>query len=109
MHARGFQQIEKLSSCYRVEANLDGSRICRESIDQTESFSMDQEFVKKLSSLKKTVFQREEKHTEKNAIKQATQPKIQSTFKLLKTSLNKKNAKHLGSKHTHTHTHIKQV
>ena len=49
MHARGFQQIEKLSSCYRVEANLDGSRICRESIDQTESFSMDQESIEKLS------------------------------------------------------------
>ena len=29
MHTRGSQQIEKLSSSYRAEANLDGSRICQ--------------------------------------------------------------------------------
>ena len=42
-----------------------------------------------------------------NAIKHATQPKIQTTFKLPKSSLNKKNVKHLDPKHIHTHT--KQV
>ena len=80
MHARGSRQIEKLSSNYRAEANLDGSNSYRASIEQTESFLMDQESVKKLSSLKKTVFQREKKHTKKNAIKQATQPKIQTIY-----------------------------
>ena len=49
MHARESQQIEKLLSNYRAEANLDGSRICRGSIGQTEIFSMDQESVEKLS------------------------------------------------------------
>ena len=29
----------------------------------------------------------------------------QQNFKLSKTSLNKKNVKHLDPKHTHTHTH----
>ena len=47
MHARGSQHIEKLLSSYQAEANLDGSRICRGSIEQTESFLMDQESVKK--------------------------------------------------------------
>ena len=28
MHARGSPQIEKLSSYYQAEANLDGLRIC---------------------------------------------------------------------------------
>ena len=37
MHARGSQQIEKLSSCYRVEANLDGLRICQGCVEQTDS------------------------------------------------------------------------
>ena len=44
----------------------------KEGLDRNES-------VEKLSSLIKTIFQREEKHTEKNSIKQATQPKIQTT------------------------------
>ena len=39
-----------------------------------------------------------------NAIKYATQPKIQQHFKLSKTSLNTKNVKHIDPK-THTHTH----
>ena len=38
-----------------------------------------------------------------NAIKHATQPKIQQHFKLSKTSLNMKNVKHKNPK-THTHT-----
>ena len=37
------------SRSYWAEANLDGSRICRGSIGQIESFSMDREFVEKLS------------------------------------------------------------
>ena len=37
------------SRSYRAEANLDGLRICRGSISQTESFSMDQESFEKLS------------------------------------------------------------
>ena len=49
MHARGSRQIEKLQSSYRVEANLDGSNSYRASIEQTESFSMDQESIKNLS------------------------------------------------------------
>ena len=49
MHERGSRQIEKLSSSYQAEANLDGLRICRGSIDQTESFLMDRESVEKLS------------------------------------------------------------
>ena len=42
MHVRGSRQIEKLSNSY-------GLRICRGSIGQTESFSMDRESVEKLS------------------------------------------------------------
>ena len=38
-----------------------------------------------------------------NAIKHATQQKIQSSFKFSKTSLNMKNVKHIDPK---THTHI---
>ena len=49
MHARGSRQIEKLSSSYRAEANLDGSNSYIASIEQTESFSMDRESVEKLS------------------------------------------------------------
>ena len=52
MHARGSQQIEKLSRSYRVEANLDGLNSYRASIEQIESFSIDQEFVEKLSRLR---------------------------------------------------------
>ena len=49
MHARVSWSIEELSRIYQEEANLDGLRICQESIIQTESFSMDQEGVEKLS------------------------------------------------------------
>ena len=45
MHARGSRQIEKLSSSYRAEANLDESNSYRASIEQTETFLMDQESV----------------------------------------------------------------
>ena len=37
-----------------------------------------------------------------NAIKYATQPRIKQHFDLSKTSLIKKNVKHLNPKHTHT-------
>ena len=50
----------------------------------------------------KTVFQ-EDKNTDMNAIKHATQLKIKQHFKLSKSSLNNKNDKHLDPK-THTHT-----
>ena len=46
MHARGSQQIEKLSSNCRVEANLDGSNNYWASIEQTKGFSMDWEAIK---------------------------------------------------------------
>ena len=49
MHARGSQQIEKLSSSYRAEANLHGSNNYQASIEQIESVSMDRESVEKLS------------------------------------------------------------
>ena len=48
MHERVSRSIEEVSRIYREEANLDGSRICRGSIDQTECFSMDREAVEKL-------------------------------------------------------------
>ena len=95
-----------------MQEDLDRSRRCqaaikqkptsmdRTTIEQTESFSMDREVIE---LDKKTFFQREEKHTEKNAIKQATQPKIQTTFKTLKNISQQKNAKHIRSKHTHIH------
>ena len=72
-----------------MQEDLDRSRRCqaaikqkptsmdRTTIEQTESFSMDREVVE---LDKKTFFQREEKHTEKNAIMQATQPNIQTTY-----------------------------
>ena len=52
-----------------------------------------------------------------NAVKQATQPKIQSYFKLLKTSLKKIKKKKRKKKskaykiqtHTHTHTHTHKI
>ena len=46
------QQIEKLPKSYRAEANLDGLNSYRASIKQTESFSMDQEFVENLLRLR---------------------------------------------------------
>ena len=49
MHARGSQQIEKLSSSYR--ADLDGSNNYQASIKETETFSMDQGAIEKLSRL----------------------------------------------------------
>ena len=55
----------------------------------------------------KTVFQ-EEKNTDLNAIKHATQPKIQTAFRALKIIFQQeKNVKHIDPKHTHTHTHNK--
>ena len=39
-----------------------------------------------------------------NAIKKATQPKIQSIFQALKNISQQKKIKHLDPKHTHTHT-----
>ena len=49
--------IKQLLSIYQADKKfLDGSRICRQAIELD----------------KKPVFQREEKHTEKNEIKQAT-------------------------------------
>ena len=43
------ESVKVLSRICRWQKYLDGSRSCRESIDQTESFSMDQEAVGKLS------------------------------------------------------------
>ena len=40
-----------------------------------------------------------------NAIKKATQPKIQPIFQALKNISQQKKIKHLDPKHTHTHTH----
>ena len=51
MHARGSRQIEKLSSSYWAEANLDGSNSYWASIEKIGSSSMDQESIKKLSRL----------------------------------------------------------
>ena len=51
----------------------------------------------------KTVFQ-EEKNTDMNAISMLLKNRSKQHFKLSKTSLNKKNVKHLDRKHTHTHT-----
>ena len=48
MHARVSQSIEEVSRIYREETNLDGSRICRGSIGQIESFLMDRVAIKKL-------------------------------------------------------------
>ena len=59
--------------------------------------------IKEVSSqLFKIVF-REEKNTDMNAIQHATQPMIQTPYKLSKTSLNN-NFKHKDPKNTHTHT-----
>ena len=44
-----------------------------------------------------------------NAIKHATQLKIQITFQALKNISQQENVKHLDPKHTHTHTHTEQV
>ena len=41
--------VEVLSRIFRRQKYLDGSRSCRESIGQTENFSMDQETLEKLS------------------------------------------------------------
>ena len=49
MHVRGSWQIEKLWSCYQAEANLDGSRICRGSISQTECLEILAWWIEKLS------------------------------------------------------------
>ena len=55
----------------------------------------------------KTIFQ-EEKNTKMNAIKKATQPKIQPIFQALKNISQQKKIKHLDPKHTHTHTKSNQ-
>ena len=41
MYIRVSRSIEEVSRIYQEEANLDGLRICRGSISQTKSFSMD--------------------------------------------------------------------
>ena len=56
--------------------------------------------------LDKKKFQREEKHKEINANKQATQLLIQSTCSTLKNISQQKQCKaFIDPKHTHTHTH----
>ena len=55
----------------------------REAIEETESFSMDQTSYRKLSRSYQDClnqFFKEEKNTDMNAIKHATQPKIQTIF-----------------------------
>ena len=83
--------IERCKTCKKqcTQEDLDGSRVVEllssrsqpRWIEQLSSRPKVSQWIEKLSSLiKKTFFQREEKHTEKNAIKQATQPNIQTTY-----------------------------
>ena len=119
--------IEQLLRIYRAYKNfLDRSRSCRTAIKiesqesrwieiaitaikkRSSRGSIDSLAVKRYREaveIAKKQFFKEEKNTDMNAIKHATQPKIQTTFWAPKSSLNKKNVKHLDSKHTHTHTH----
>ena len=113
------------SRSYRSDKNfLDGQGICRKAIE-TKSKKLRwikdaKRSVKKRSprvsidsylsriyreavELDKT--QRKEKHTEMNAIKQATKSKIQTNVKLSKTSLKKIHGIHRSK----TRTHTKQV
>ena len=55
-----------------------------------------------LSQLFKTVFQ-EEKNTDMNAIKYATQPMIQITYYALKNISQQRFLKHMDLKNTRTH------
>ena len=59
----------------KTSMDRDCDNFCQEKIEGLDR----NESIEKLSSLIKTIFQRKEKHTEKNSIKQATQPKIQTT------------------------------
>ena len=44
-----YESVEVLSRIYRRQKFLDGSRFCRKSISQTESFSMDREAIETYS------------------------------------------------------------
>ena len=68
-----------------IKVNL--LRICREAVE-----------------LEEKRFFKEEKHIKMNATRKLLKQGSNQHIKLLKTSINKKNAKHLRSKHTHTHT-----
>ena len=90
------EAIEKLSR-QSPESSMDWicDKICREKkskgLDRRESVK---DLSRSCRALKKRVFHREEKHKEMNATKQATQHISKQHVKLLKTSLNKNNAKH---------------
>ena len=92
MHARGSRQIEKLSSSYRVEANFNGLNSYRAFIEQTKSFSMDRE----AAELDKKFFFSKRRKTHKKRLQSSKllNQRSKQHFKLSKTSLNKKNAKH---------------
>ena len=104
-----FKGFDKCSYRAGVQGkkNLDGSRICWGAAERTKSFSIDQPSYRQVSKscrdcLKQ--FFKEEKNTNMNAIKHATQPRIQTTFWTLKIISQQKNVKHIDPK-THTHTH----
>ena len=118
--------IEKLSRIYWAYKNfLDGSRSCWAVI---ETNSQKPRWIEititaiEKGSLKSLIdslaikrywevveiaqkqFFKEEKNTNKNAIKHATQPRIQTTFWILKIIFQQEKCQAFSSK-THTHTH----
>ena len=123
------------SRIYRPDRNfLDWSRICREAIETSsrklwwieialtsiekgrsrgsiDSPAVERygEVIEKLSRLLKSNFSKKKKTQTWMQSNMLLNQRSKQHFKLSKTSLNKKNVKHLDPKHTHTHTHTQQV
>ena len=62
------------------EQKFDQSTRCREAIEEAGTFSIDPPGIEEVSRLLKNSFFKKGKNTYINAIKHATQPRIQSTF-----------------------------
>ena len=87
--------------------NLDGSRICQDLSRKGERKAQQKRIyqgsVEKLSSLKKKVFQRREKHIEMKATSKLLKHRSNQHIKLSKHLLIDMQSIH-DPKHTHTHT-----
>ena len=93
----------------RSEENLDGSAYCRVSIEskakRLNRKGCVEVSVKKLSSLKKRSFSREEKHIQMNTTSKLLKQRSTQYVKLSKHLSTNKQSIHRSKTHTHTHTH----
>ena len=102
--------IENLSkSCRDKFQNTSMDRRCNKIYREKQSKGLDRrlsvEICWEAVELDKNSFSKKRKTQKWMQSNKLLNQRSQQNFKLSKTSLNKKNVKHLDTKHTHTHTH----